>query len=100
MKIKWHVAAIPTGRYRSFERRGWPSAEYADGRIAAWITCADDYYPPDVRAGTHAPLILRVADHSIQPFKWRKMIVTFRTLAEAKVGFEKLLAQHPELAGK
>jgi hypothetical protein len=62
-KVVWHVAPVPTGRYRSFERRGWPTANYGKhGLIAASISCDDEYYPSDVREGKHAPLTVRIAD--------------------------------------
>lgn len=66
-KVIWKVAEAPTGMYRSFERRGWPVAHYADGSVAACISCEDDYCPRDVREGKHAPLTVRVADHSFTP---------------------------------
>ena len=28
MKLIWKVAEAPTGRFRSFDKRGWPSATY------------------------------------------------------------------------
>jgi hypothetical protein len=37
MKHTWKVSDNPTGRYRSFERRGWPTAEYENGDNAARI---------------------------------------------------------------
>jgi hypothetical protein len=97
-KIKWKVDSVPTGMYRSFARRSWPTADYPSGQIAALITCSDEYEPRNVRAGNHGPLIVRVADYSVQPWKWRKMVSTFRTLPEAKAGFAKLLVKYPSLS--
>ena len=37
-KVKWKVASAPTGRYRSFERRGWPGADYEGDIPAASIS--------------------------------------------------------------
>lgn len=66
MKYKWKVDPPPIGRYRSFERRGWPTAYYCDENesCAAWIMCEDKYCPADVKTGKHKPLKLHVADYS------------------------------------
>jgi hypothetical protein len=98
----WKVAPAPTGRYRSFTHRGWPSAVYAGegDRIAASIACTDRYYPQDAKNGTHAPLTLRVADYSVTPWQWRKVKAEFKTLQDAKDAFERVLKNNPELAPK
>ena len=31
VKLHWQVAPSPTGRYRSFDKRGWPTAYYGKG---------------------------------------------------------------------
>ena len=96
--ITWKVQEAPTGYYRSFSHRGWPQAFYAGNRMAASIECEDSYRPADARNGTHAPLIVRVADYSAKPtWTWRKMKGQFATLAEAKAAFEALLAKTPTL---
>ena len=100
MKIIWRVDPAPTGRYRSFSRRAWPSAEYEDGRFAANITCADEYHPEDVRNAKHDVLTVRVADWSVRPWKARTMTSKFRTLAEAKKAFADLIEKCPEIAGE
>ena len=106
-KIRWKVSPEPTGRYRSFDRRGWPFAEYADGRSAARIQSEDDYVPSLVREGKHTPLEVYVADYSITPteekpapWKWRRMKSEFATLKEAQEAVVKLLAAHPEILPK
>jgi hypothetical protein len=97
--LKWKVDEAPTGRYRSFQSRGWPSAEYKDGRPAAAIYCEDSYEPANARTGKHAPLSVRVADHSVTPWKWRTVKQRFATLQEAKDGITKLLEQFPKFGG-
>lgn len=97
VKVKWRVSAEATGPYRSFERRAWPSADYADGSAAAHVMSADEYVPSLVKEGKHAPLTVRVADHSVKPWQWRKMKGEFATLAAAKEAFDALLVSHPEL---
>lgn len=106
MKIRWEVGAAPTGPYRSFQRRAWPSAYYEGDKPAAWITCVDDYYPPNAKAGTHNPLNLYVADYSVRsaggncPWTRKHVIGTFATLAAAKAAFASLILKHPELMPK
>jgi hypothetical protein len=84
-KYKWKVDPPETGRYRSFHKRGWPSAEYEDGTCAAKIYCEKGYYPCDARVGNHPELKIRVADHSVTPWQWRTLKKRAKTLAEAKI---------------
>ena len=96
LKIKWRVSPEPTGRYRSFENRAWPQAEYANGQPCAWILCEDEYYPPDVREGRHRPLTVRVADHSRpEGWMWRTLKTRRTTLADAKAAVEQFLTSNP-----
>jgi hypothetical protein len=104
-KIIWRVSLAPTGRYRSFERRGWPTARYEKpDLIAAAISCEDEYYPRDVRGGKHAPLTVRIADYGTPNgnclWSWRKLKGTFATLDEAKSAFARVLAALPQIAPK
>jgi hypothetical protein len=57
VKLKWYVQSAPTGRYRSFARRGFPSASYANlpqECAAVSLHCEDDYIPSDVKIGNHS----------------------------------------------
>ena len=85
MKIKWRVGSRPTGRYRSFEMRSWPSAEYEDGRYCASILCDDEYVPKLAKSGNHKPLKLRLAKYS-ESGSWTPVFSKkeFKTLKEAK----------------
>ena len=104
-KIRWKVEAAPTGQYRSFERRGWPGASYANGDAAVMIRCEDDYVPSLVREGKHAPLSVYVSHWSVTPeekakrggFVWRKLKSTYPTLKEAQAAAAKVIDEHPEL---
>lgn len=100
MKYKWKVSEEPTGLYRSFARRRWPTASYENGNVAARIDCADDYNPRNAREGRHELLIVWVAvyrpDAGIT-WQWQSMKRRFATLQEAKDGFAKLLVDHPEI---
>jgi len=100
MKYKWKVQSKPTGRYSSFEHRGFPEADYEDGRVAALMVCEDEYYPADVKIGKHKPITLKVADYSVTPWKWRKLVNKFKTVQDAKNTFERFLKQHPEFIPK
>lgn len=96
LRLVWSVAPAPTGRYRSFERRGWPSAEYSDGNMAATLYCDNDYAPLDVKTGNHSEITIRVADHSQTPWQWRTLKARGRTLKEAKEYAKYFLATHQE----
>lgn len=63
MRLKWRVSPEPTGRYRSFEQRGWPMAYYPDGTYAGCLTCPDPYEPWNMREGKHAPITITIARH-------------------------------------
>lgn len=100
-KLKWQVSSAPTGRYRSFERRGWPMA-YAGDKVIAHMTCEDDYVPKKVREGTHKPIKVRVAQYSDtdqerggRGFKWRTLKQESATLDDAKKLAQYFFDNHP-----
>jgi hypothetical protein len=97
-KVVYRVADKPTGMYRSFEHRGWPSGNYAGtDEPAVHISCEDDYVPWRVKTGEHAELTVRVADHSAKPcWQWRTLKKRCKTLQEAKDLVETFLAQFPQ----
>ena len=91
VKLRWKTSEVPIGRYRSFSKRHWPMAEFADGRTAYAIYCEDDYTAKRGKGEHgHAPLTLRFADWpEVRPegaaaFTWRTFKTRFGTLAEAK----------------
>ncbi len=98
MKLVWRVAPKPTGRYRSFEKRGWPSADWVDSQgntyPACQVRCEDGYYPAGVKTGNHAPLRIRVMDYRERGqggnCSWTGKVTKaeFKTLAEAKDWFK------------
>jgi len=105
MKLKWRVAPVPTGRYRSFEFRGWPTATYADSDewTAVTIDCEDEYVPANARAGSHGPLTIRLAQWyspeergSRAAFEWRTVVDRASTLQEAKEVAQKILNDRPD----
>ncbi len=96
MKLKWKVAAAPTGPYRSFFKRGWPTAEFSTGQVAAQITCADAY---SSKQKTHGELTVRIADYSSSSgFQWRTLKARAKTLDEAKTLAQQFFQTHPEFA--
>lgn len=99
-KIKWRVAPAPTGQYRSFDKRSWPKAIYANGDICASISCEKQYYPCDVISGNHPELTIRIADYSVDCWVWRTLTRRCATLKEAKELVETFLTQHPEFIPK
>jgi len=91
-KITWHTDQAPTGRYRSFQNRGWPHAENERGDWIFDVRCDDEYVPAKVKTGDHKPLTLRFAKYHTDPevvkakggFTWMRYTRTFNTLAELK----------------
>jgi hypothetical protein len=107
LKIKWRVGTRPSGRYGSFQGWSWPTAEYSNQRVAAWISCEDDYSPSRARGeAKHAPLVIYVADHRAvtdaghPAFKRLKVKAEAASLEEAKKKVSLILALHPEFAPK
>ena len=91
MKLKWKVSDLPIGRYRSFDRRAWPMADFKNGKTAAMITCNDEYTPSNVKTGNHSSLAVRVAcwraqeSGSGQTFYWKTLKTRSATLKDAKL---------------
>jgi hypothetical protein len=106
IKLKWRVREAPTGRYRSFEKRSWPDAEYSNGDPAFCIRCKTQYIPARVKTGDHLPLKLLVADWSIDrkdgraSFEWRRFKAEFKTIPEAKKAALEFINKHPEMMPK
>lgn len=89
ISLKWRVDPEPTGRYSSFEKRGFPSADYPGERPAANIRCKDSYLPSVHRDATDLDLELWVAQYYIgeagnETFKWRRLVKRASSIKEAK----------------
>lgn len=85
MKIKWTMGEKPTGRYRSFQHRAWPSAEYEDGKPAVMLYAVEDEhksYRPSIKET--ATLRLRVADYHDNTFTWVGLVFRPVGLTTAK----------------
>lgn len=106
MKLKWTVYPPATGRYRSFERRGWPYASYVEHTeyplSAGIILSQSEYIPRDVKNGSHKPLHVNVAVWANPritgeaAFQYQK-IGAVATLKEAKELLQNYIDEHPEI---
>jgi hypothetical protein len=104
MKLKWRVDPPPTGRYRSFAHRGWPTANFSGAdKIAVQIRCDDPYIPAKVKTGDHKPLCVYIAEWfdpaergTRAAFEWRKLTTEFATLKEAKAAAYQALKERPK----
>jgi hypothetical protein len=104
MKLIWKVDPEPTGPFKSFQSRAWPSAEL-DGELVLQIFCPakDDYTPAKARGDrAHKPLRVKVTDRRqpMSTWQWRTIKGEFATLAEAKEAGKKFLCEHPEILGE
>ena len=102
VKLHWQVAPSPTGRYRSFDKRGWPTAYYGKGgKPAAFIYCEDSYNPAEVREGSHGELTVNIAHHQHPRAEngWEVVRLARRakTLDEAKALAADYINRHPEV---
>lgn len=90
-KLKWKVSDVSTGPYRTFFKRGWPSATL-NGEMAFSIRCEDDYVPSLIKTGEHAELILSYTDRRDKKFGWtwmtfKKRFATIQEVKEFAQGF-------------
>lgn len=101
-KIKWRVGAEPTGKYRGFEKRAWPSACYDNDQetFCAGIRCDDEYIPARVKTGNHAPLKVEVRDYSRKGEPTVVSSRTYATLKEAKAAVQSILKAYPHFMPK
>ena len=100
IKHHWRVSPPPVGKYRSFESRQWPTAQYLDGRACAMLVCDDAYRPELARTGKHKPLTLRIANHAVTPWQWVRAKQQFATIDEAKQALKTIFEKAPSLAPK
>lgn len=101
LKLVWKVSGKPTGRYRGFEQRSWPTADYAGiERPAVMLLCKSEYVPRLVKDGDHDPISVCIADYGNPEdhgsFKWHRLIAKAFTLKEAKELAQRFLEKHPE----
>lgn len=100
VKLVWRVEPAPTGRYRSFQHRGWPTAYYKGDaeQPAAFLTCEDEYTPPRAREGQHQPITITLLHHNdskSKPWGRYRMKAQAETLDAAKATVQRFLDEHP-----
>ncbi len=102
-KIKWKVSGAPTGHYRSFMARSWPSGYINGDQYAFAFRCEDDYTPARARGEQpHAPIKVTICDYrqSMQngqgAWKVRTLVGEHATLEAAKAAAQTFLDAHPE----
>lgn len=106
-KLKWRVDPAPTGQFRSFQSRAWPSADYPNGDFAACIISTDkeDYKGFHAKAtGLHLKVKvakwLKTPDDQAGSFKLLVSKAEYSSIAEAKEAVNKILEKNPELMPK
>lgn len=105
VKLKWYVQPAPTGRYRSFAPRGFPSADYKNlsrPYAAVLLHCKDDYIPSSVKIGKHSEITIRIAiwEEQGRGFDWVKLEQTAKTVSEAKQIAEDFINNNPSVQPK
>lgn len=97
MKLKWKVGEKPTGRYRSFQNRAWPSAEYSTGDHAGHIgSVGDRSYHVSLTMTEELQVYVACRDQDKVRFTNRRLKGTFRGLDAAKAALQSFLDRHPE----
>lgn len=85
INLVWKVDPPPVGKYRGFETRAWPSANFkGTERCAAHITCVQEYVPRLIKEAKHPELTVLVALYTEKSFVWRRIVKRAATLQEAK----------------
>lgn len=101
LKIKWKIQEAPTGLYRSFQHRGWPTGE-VNAKPFVQLLCETDYSARVAKTGEHAEIAVLLADWSFKDkakhgaFVWRRLKTRAKTLVEAKSLAQAALDAHPE----
>ena len=79
---RWIVDPPPTGRYKSFHTRGWPSLIHTEsGRCVAFLACRDPYEPWRLKTNDHAFIHIWLVGNKVPNEKLDK---SYATLALAK----------------
>ena len=108
IKLKWKTGIVPKGRWKSFQKRDWPNANYESGLPAIDIIGEESYNLDRVKTGNHSELTVRVAQyHHTEElkrkhgaFSWRILKQRFTSLNEAKEAGGNFIQRHPEFHPK
>lgn len=99
MKIRWKVAEKPTGRYKSFQDRGWPTCEDDKGNPIAMIRHINKAsYTPHLAEHNDKPdLQLMIAYRADQEtsFTWKGLTGRFRTVKQCKQALTEFIKKYP-----
>lgn len=95
IKYKWQVQPEPTGRYRSFETRGWPNAVTPDDGLIAFMVCTDEYKPSQVKIGNHAPIKIKVRVKKDDTWQFSNLKGEWATVQQAKAAFALFIENYP-----
>lgn len=103
--LKWKNGASPSGPYRSFQKRAWPSATDQQGNTAAHLDCDASYNASLAEDSGQYDITVRVADwtndNNGRPdptksaFEWRRLTKTFKNVKDAKKAAEDILTKNP-----
>lgn len=106
VKLKWKVSPEPTGQYRSFQQRSWPSAEYPGkddkyAQHAGSLSSVDSYTGRDSKR-KDLDLRVWVADYRDleASFTNRRLKATAKSVKEGKAMLVAFLDAHPEFQPK
>jgi hypothetical protein len=100
-KLVWKVQPAPVGPYRSFQKRGWPSAYYGstNGKPAAFLHSSNEYSPARVKTGNHTEISIQLCCHQDPDAGKSWKVYTFnkkaKTLDEAKKMVQEFLEKKP-----
>lgn len=102
--VTWRVQKAPCGRYRSFDRRGWPQAFHmkdGDENIIAELVCERHEYAAWCRESTDLELRVRLWLYSrTEEGRYKTHVkisrLTFSSINEAKAWHKKFITAHPE----
>ena len=103
VSLHWRISAAPTGKYRSFQTRAWPSADYANGSPAITLYSDSKEEKENLESAT---IMICAADWSMGrldkakygSFVWRTLTKRATGLKQAKEIAAQFLAAHPEYA--
>lgn len=100
LPIKWKVAEKPTGRYRAFAYRSWPTATYGETMVAALYVDSKPsmYLSTSYSAGISesTPLIVHIADHRGDKWEWRRLKGRPVGVTAAKKLVDEFFKQNPD----
>lgn len=110
MKLKWKVDPPPTGQYKSFQKRGWPTGHDENDEAAAIMYHAESYTAQLAKDAGENAITVQVADWTNEnngrpdknkaSFTWRTLKQRFSNVKDAKAATEWFFQAHPEFLKK